>query len=799
MDTLLQDLKYALRQCAARPGFTAVAVLTLGLGIGANTAIFSVADGVLVRPLPYHAPDQLVLLAEETKDLPFMVVAYPDYLDWRQRNGVFTELAVYDRYRNMNLTGVGTAERLAVAMTSANLFHLLGVRPTLGRPFLDAEDQQGSERVVILSAGLWQRRFGADSGIVGRQILLDANPYLVVGVMPFSLRFAGGPDVWVPIGPFIDADLLNRDNHPGLIAVGRLRRGINLRRAQDDMHTLAQQLADEYPASNKGVDAQVIPLGETGGVAAARPTIVALVLAVAFVLLLACVNVATLALAAGARRGRELTVRVALGASRRRLVRQLLTEYVLVACAGGIVGALLALWGLAVLRTIGSGFVPRADTIAIDWRAALFTAVISLVAGVGFGLAPALRASRGSLGAALVEGGRGASRAGQLRALRTLIGCEVALSVTLLIGAGLMIRSFLALQAVEPGLDPAGVLVANVGLPAAKYPTDERSRAFFDGLLDRLTAGPEGRAAAIVDPLPYGQGSWQTGITLEGVAEEVPGQNPMVDAAVVSGGYFRTLGIPLLQGRTFTAADGPGSPRVVLVSRALADRYWPGQPPVGRRVHFGPAAATTEQWMTVVGVVGDVRLDLERAPQPELYLPYTQVHGRAFSVVLKGAGDIAGAVAALDPNQPVYGIQPMHARLADVFAARRFRMLVFGVFAAVALALAIAGIYGVMSDLVSQRTRDIGIRLALGAERRSIVGLVLAQALRPTLAGLMAGVVATLGLSRLLAGLVFGVRPADPLTFAAVAALLFGAACVAAWVPARRATRVDPMVALRTE
>src|ERR1051325_3822030 len=663
MDTLLQDLRYAVRQLAARPAYTVVAVLTLALGIGANTAIFSVADGVLLRALPYQAPDQLVLLAEATKDLPFMVVAYPDYLDWRHRNTVFSDVAVYDRFRNMNLTGVGTPERLAAAMTSANLFHLLGVRPGLGRIFVAAEDRPGAERVVVLSAGLWRRRFGADSGIVGRRILLDANPYLVVGVMPPSLRFAGGPDIWVPIGPFVDADLLNRDNHPGLVAVGRLRPGIGLRRAQDDMHAVARQLAGEYPESNTGVDALVMPLAETGGVASARPTIVALLAAVAFVLLLACVNVAALALAAGARRSRELAVRVALGASHRRLVRQLLTEHVLVACAGGAVGALLAFWGLAALRTIGSGFVPRADAIAIDWRAVLFTVVVSLLAGIGFGLAPALRAARGARGAPRVEGGRGASRPGQLRVLRTLVGGEVALSVMRLIGAGLMIRSFLALERIDPGLAPAGVLVANVALPAASYSTDERNRAFFDGLLDRLTAAPEVRAAGIIDPLPYGEGGWQAGITLEGVAEEEPGQNPMVDAAVVSGGTFHALGIPVLQGRTFTAADGPGSPPVVIVNRALADRYWPGLPAVGRRLPLGPAAATGEPWMTVVGVVGDVRLELERAPQPEFYRPYTQAHGRAFSVVLKGAGDagrlaplIAGAVAALDPNQPVCGL-----------------------------------------------------------------------------------------------------------------------------------------------
>ena len=811
MDTLLQDLKYALRQLTARPVFTTVAVLTLALGIGANTAIFSVANGVLLRPLPYAAPDRLVLMWQTTPQLPFMVVDYPDYLDWRHRGAMFSDIAVYNRYGNMNLTGEGAPERLGVGMASANLMHLLGVGPALGRSFVDGDDLPGAARVALLSAGLWRRRFGADSGVVGRRILLDGNPYVVIGVLPTSFRFAGGQDLWVPIGPFVDADMLNRDNHPGLIAVGRLRPGVNVQSAQDGMHTLARALAAEYPASNKDVDVRVTPLQETGGVAGARPTIVALLAAVAFVLLLACVNVATLALAAGARRVRELAVRVALGASRGRLVRQLLTEHLLVAFAGGAVGMLPALWGLAVLRTIGRGFVPRAEMIAIDWRAVLFTAVVSLLAGLGFGLTPALRASRASLGAALTEGSRSVGTGAQRRALRTLIGFEVALSLLLLTGAGLMIRSFMALQRTEPGLDPVGVLVANVALPAAKYSTDERNRVFFGAVLERLAAAPQVRSAAIVDPLPYGQGGWQAGITLEGVAEDVPGENPLVDAAVVSGGYFGTLGIPLLQGRTFTDADGPGA-RVVIVSRALVERYWPGLQPIGRRLHFGPAAATGEQWMTVVGVVGDVRGELEELPRPQFYLPYTQAHGRAFSLVLKGtggtggAGDVSqlaslvtGAVAALDPNQPVYGIQPMQARLADVFAARRFRMVLFSVFAAVALGLAVAGIYGVMSDLVSQRTREIGVRLALGAEPGSIARLVVGHAIRPTLAGLTAGLVATLALGRLIAGLLYGVRPADPVTFAAVAVLLFSAACFAAWLPARRATRVDPMVAMRTE
>ena len=806
MDTLLQDIRYALRQLAARPAFTAVAVLTLALGIGANTAIFSVADGVLLRPLPYERPDRLVLMWEATPQLPFMVVAYPDYLDWRHRGAMFSGLAVYNRYGTRNLTGESAPERLAVGLSSANLFRVLGVRSAIGRSFVDGDDEPAADRVAMLSAGLWRRRFGADSGVVGRRIVLDGDPYVVIGVLPASFRFAGGPDLWVPIGPTVDADMLNRDNHPGLVVVGRLRPNVSVQSAQDGMHAIARQLAAEYPASNKDVDVRVTPLGEVG-VAGVRPTIVALFAAVAFVLLLACVNVATLTLAAGTRRGRELAIRVALGASHGRLVRQLLTEHVLVAFAGGSVGVVLALWGITALRTMGSGFVPRADMIAIDWRAVAFAAVVSLLAGLGFGLAPALRSSRAPLGAALAEGGRSVGGRAQRRALRTLIGLEVALSLMLLIGAGLMIRSFLALQRTEPGLDPTGVLVANVALPTAKYPTDERNRAFFGGLLERLAASPESRSAGIIDPLPYGQGGWQAGVTMEGVPEEAPGQNPLIDAAVVSGGYFSTLGIPLLQGRTFSDADGPGSSRVVIVNRALAERYWPGQQPVGRRLHFGPAAATGAQWMTVVGMVGDVRLELERQPRPQFYLPYTQAQGgRAFSVVLKGTGDVSrlaplvsGAVAALDPNQPVYGIQPMRARLADLFAERRFRMLLFSVFAGIALGLAVAGIYGVMSDLVSQRTREIGIRLALGAERQSIVRLVLAHALRPTLVGLTAGLTATLGLGRLLAGLLYGVRPADPVTFAAVVVVLFGAACCAAWLPALRATRVDPMVALRTE
>lgn len=806
MDALLQDLRYALRTLAKAPGFTIVAVLTLALGMGASTAIFSVANGVLFRPLPYADPGQLVMLWETTAQLRVMMVAYPDYLDWRDRNTVFDEVAVYDRYRSMNLTGSGEPERLATGMASANLFRTLGVGLALGRGFRDEEDRAGAARVAIISDGLWQRRFGGVTSVLGQAITLDGNPYTIVGVTPRGFERGGAVDLWVPTGPFVDSSLLSRNNHPGLVAIARMQPGITLQRARDDIARIAGQLAVDYPASNRGVGVTVTPLREIA-VGGARPTILALLVAVAFVLLIACVNVANLLLTLAARRVREIAVRCALGASRGRVVRQLLTESVVLAVLGGACGVLLALWGVALLRTNAVGIVPRVSAIGVDWRVLAFSAVASVAAGLAFGVVPALRSVRTGLTEALREGGRGATRGrAGLRGRRVLVGAEVGMSLVLVVAAGLMIRSFVELGRVRPGIEPHGLLTLDVALPQTRYPTDQAGRAFFRTLLERLSALPGVRAAGVGDPLPYGQGGSQAGVTLEGVPEAVPGENPLLDAAVVSGDYFRAMGIPLLRGRRFTDADDEGAPRVVLVSDALVRRFWPGLDPIGRRIHFGGAADTNEAWMSVIGVVGDVRRELEAAPRPEIYLPYSQASARSLSIVLRTAGDPAlltpaarRTILSMDPDQPVYDVHPMTERLATVLAVRRFRMILFGVFAAVALGLALIGIYGVMSHLVAQRTHEIGLRIALGAPQHAVRGLVLREAMRPVVVGLGAGLLAALAASRLLVGLLFGVRPADPLTFGVVTMVFVGAALVASYLPARRATRMDPMAALRTE
>jgi putative ABC transport system permease protein len=806
MEALLQDIRYAVRQLAKRPAFTAAAALTLALGIGTSTAIFSVANGVLLRPLPYADPDRLVMLWETTPQLSVMMVAYPDFLDWRSRSRTFDEVAVYNRYHSMNLTGAAEPERLAAAMASANLFRTLGVRPALGRAFQDEEDQPGAARVAIISAGLWQRRFGGAADVVGRTITLDGDPYTIVGVTARTFQLAGAIDVWVPVGPFITPDLMNRNNHPGLVAIARLRPGTNLQGSREDMARVAGQLAADYPASNQGVGVTITPLGDivVGG---ARPTIEALLVAVGLVLLIACVNVANLLLALGTSRVREIGVRFALGASRARVVRGLLTESIVLALVGGAAGVGFALWGVAVLRAHAIGIVPRVSTIAVDWWVLAFSAGISVAAGLGFGVVPALRAARTGLTDSLREGGwRATTGRASLHARRGLVGAEVGLSLVLLIAAGLMIRSFMELDRVAPGIDPHGVLTMQIALPSAKYPSDESGRVFFRTLLERLSSLPDVRAAGIGDPLPFGQGGWQAGVTLEGVPEAVPGQNPLVDAAVVNGDYFQALRIPLLRGRRFTEADNAQAPRVVLVSAALVQRFWPGQDAVGKRIHFGGAADTGERWMSVIGVVGDVRRDLEAAPRPEFYLPYSQAQVGSLSVVLRTEGDPSllapaarRAILAIDPDQPVFDMQTMTDRLGTVLATRRFRMLLFGVFAAVALGLALLGIYSVMSQLVAQRTHEIGVRLALGAQPGAVRRLVLRQAMQPVLAGLGAGLLAALATSRLLVGLLFGVRPADPLTFGAVTLLVVAAALTASYLPARRAAGVDPVVALRTE
>jgi putative ABC transport system permease protein len=583
MSALLADIRYALRTMVKKPAFAAAAIGTLALGIGANTAIFSVVNAVLLRPLPFPNPDRLVLLWEKTAELPTMMVAYPDYLDWRAQNGVFENLAVYNRYRSLNLTGGGDPERVSAAAVSANFFATVGVRPEIGRAFLPEEDRPGAKAVVLFH-GFFERRFGADRSLVGRTVTLNGSPHTVVGVMPRGYRYPAGVDLLVTIGELGQKSLESRDTHPGLVGIGRLKAGVSLAGARGQMRTIAARLASQYPDSNSGIGAEVAPLSEIL-VGSSRPTLVLLLAAVGFVLLIACANVANLLLARAMARGREMAIRAALGAGRARLTRQLITEALVLSFAGGGLGLLAAGWSASLLKALAPKNLPGPPELPLDSRVLAFTLLVSLLTGLLFGLAPAIRLSRRSLEVSLKEDGWGlAGGSGRRQARGLLVAAEVAISVLLLVGAGLMLQSLAVLSRVAPGFDPTGVAVGNVSLPQRTYPTDEAARGFFEAAIARLKASPGILAAAAGDPLPFGPGGWQTGITVEGVPNPSPKENPLVNAAVVSPDYFRALGIPLVRGRFFSDADDLRAPRRVIVSRAMVERFWPGADPLGKRI-----------------------------------------------------------------------------------------------------------------------------------------------------------------------------------------------------------------------
>ncbi len=783
MDTLLADLRYALRTLRRSPGFTAVAVLTLALGIGANTAIFSVVNAVLLRPLPFHDPDRLVLLWERSPQLEFMAVAYPDFVDWREQSRAFEDVAVFNRFRTLNLTGVAEPERLATAVVTASLFPVLGAQAVVGRTFLPDEDHPGAPRTVVLSYGLWQRRFGSDPSLVGRALTLDGQSYTVVGVMPRGFQYPRGVEVWAPLGLFLDAGMRNRANHPGLVGLARLKPGVSLDQARVELSAIARRLEQQYP-TNTAIGASMTPLMDVvvgGGV---RRTLLVLLGAVGFVLLIACANVVNLLLARGAVRSGEIAIRAALGAGRVRVLRQLVTESLVLSLTGGAGGLLIAAWGVELLRALAPDSLPRVAEIRIDGWVLGFTLVLSMIAGVVFGAAPLVQSARADLAGTLKAGGRGTTAAPSRHRLRSgLVAAELALSLVLLTGAGLLLKSFVRLQQVDPGFDSKGVITFQVALPPAKYPTGPATAGFFRQALERAEAVPGVTAAAWVDPLP-----------------------PLLNASVVSPDFFRALGVPITAGRAFSAHDDERAPRVAIVNRALVRRYWPGQNAVGKRVKFGPASSASP-WMEIVGVAGDIRrTGLDAEAQAELYFPYAQQPLRALTLVARTVGDPAdyirplrGAVLALDPDQPVYNVRTMEQLLADSLVARRFSMAVLVVFAVVALLLALIGIYGVLAQLVAQRSNEMGIRVALGARAPDVVQLVIHQGMRPVAWGLAGGLLGALGLTRVLTTLLFDVRPSDPATYAGVVALLAGAALLACYLPARRATKVDPVIALRYE
>jgi putative ABC transport system permease protein len=805
MAALLQDLRYALRQLRRAPTVTVAVVACLALGVGANTAIFSVINAVLVRPLPYPEPDRLLWVfgSNESRHRDRNTVSPGDYLDWKGENRVFERMAgVYDL--RMNLTGGGEPIEVPVQLATADLFPLLGLRPILGRTYTAAEDAPGGAPVVVLSHGLWERRFGASRDVIGQTLSLDGRSRTIIGVLGPGAQIVGlprPPDLWVPfaLDPATD---YRESSGRFMLALGRLRPGVGRDRAQAELATIARRLEERHPDFNRGWSINLVPMSEFATGPLRRPLLV-LAGVVLLVLLIACANAANLQLAQATARRREIAVRAALGASRSRVMRQFLAESLLLALAGGVGGVLLALWLTDALAAKAAVDIPRLGEIHVDAATLAFTLVLSTVAGILFGLVPAVHAGRTDLHESLKEGGRGVSGGGA-RTRAILVMAQVALSLVLLVGAGLLLKSFARLQQVDLGFDPDGVLTARVTLPETRYAQPEQQIAFFDALLSQLRGLPGVDAAGAINWLPLSGLSSATGFWFEGRPMPRPGEKLGTDVRAVDPGYFRTMGIALLDGRPLEPADGPRQPRSVVVSESFVQRYLPGVEPLGERIVMPWDDTLTA---TIVGIVADVKhTGVDSATSPTTYWPLAQFPSHFMNLVIRTAGDpaalapaVVAQVRALDPELAVAEIRPLDTYLGDSLARRRFSMTLLAGFAALALVLTAVGLYGVMAYSVVQRTHELGIRLALGASRETVLRGVLRRGLRLVAIGIVAGVAGALAFTRVLGALLYGVSATDPWVFAAIIGLLAVVGILSSYVPARRATRVDPMVALRSE
>jgi len=821
MQTLWQDLRYGARMLLRSPSITLVVILALALGIGANTAIFSVVNAVLLRPLPYDQADRLLFLNEASQVLDEMSISYPNFTDWRNQNHFFEYIGVYNR-NSYNLTGVGDVERILTAQFSADLFSALRVNAAIGRVFTNEEDRPGGTPVVVLSYGLWQRRFGGQTSILNQPITLNGKSYTVIGVMPRSFQYPNRVEMWVPVGQLSgDPSWQQRGNHPGLYAIARLKPGATFAQAQADMDNIAANLAKQYPDSNTGNRIRMRPLLEVF-VSEVRGTLWVLFGAVAFVLLIACANIANLLLARATARRKELAIRAAMGAGRWRLIRQLLTESVLLATIGGALGLLIAQWGIRLILYVSPNAIPRATEINMDWKVLAFTLGISLLTGILFGIMPAVQAGEVDIHETLKETGRGSSRRHWLRS--SLVVVEVATTMILLIGAGLMIRSFYRLQQVNPGFSYDHLTSFSVSLPQKKYATEDQRVDFFRRLIESTRSLPGVQAVAVASGLPLGNNGWQTSFVLDGKPLPPPDQTPLMEACTVTPDYFRAMGIPLLRGRYFTDQDNRSflagrdvskldeggrliaGTNVIIVDEEFARRYWPNEDAVGKRIRFGtdPAAPA----LTVVGVVGRVKMEglTQDSNRVQGYFSFAQLPFGGMTVIIKASHDpnqlIAAArnqVKAIDSDQPIYNIRTMDDIRGESVSAERLNLTLLSIFAGIALVLAIVGIYGVMSYAVTQRTHEIGIRMAIGAQRGDVFRMVLSQGMLLTIIGVVLGLIGAFGLTRLMATMLFGVRATDPATFVAISALLLVVALCACLIPGRRATRVDPVVSLRYE
>jgi len=808
MATLLQDLRYAFRLLGKSPGFTAIAVLTLALGIGANTAIFTVVNAVLLRPLGFRDPSRVVLVAEKSA-YPTVSTSYENYIDWRDQSHSFDSLEA-TRGATITLTGAGEPERLNVRMATAPLFPLLGVNAILGRTFLAEEDHAGGSPVVVLGYGVWQRRFGGSHDILGKSITLDSRPYTVVGVLPRGFELLQPADVFLPFTPWAETLPDDRNWHPGIFAIGRLKAGISREQARTEMVGITKRLEEQYPIYNTGTSADVVDLQEQL-VKGVRPALLLLLGAVAAVLLIACVNVANLLLARAASRGREVAIRTSMGASRWRVTRQLITESLLLSLAGGALGLLFAWASLGPLLKLSATSVPAVFAVGLDRRVLFFTLLVSLATGLLFGIVPALRTAKLDLRETLNEGSRGSTAGpGHHRIRGALVAAEIAMAMLLLVGAGLLLRSFSRLQDVPPGFQADHLLVADLPLSLTAYAKPEQRFEFFDRVVGRAKSLPGVRSAGAASFLPVSGGGGLLHFNIAGRPPKSPHDYTATGYRTITPNYFETLGMPLEQGRFFTAADTEKAPAVVVINAAMARTYFPGENPLGKRLQVGATPEPDVPWMEVVGVVGDVRQGLDLDPKAEMYLPYRQADQILpvfqLSIVLRTATDpmlqasaLRSALAEIDPNQPLVKVRTMEENMAATVAQPRFRTWLIGIFAALALVLAAVGVYGVMSYTVTQRTSEIGIRVTLGAQPEDVFRIVVGEGLRLALAGVGVGILAALALTRLLQSFLYGVSAYDPLTFAGVAVILTIVAVAASFFPARRATLVDPLVALRYE
>ncbi len=809
---MFQDLRYGVRMLLKNPGFTAVVVLTLALGIGANAALFSVVNGVLLNPLPYPQPEQLVTLHQSKPNFETGAIPYPNFRDWQKENQTFSAMAI-SRRTSFSLIGTGEAEQVDGRWVSAVFFSVLGVKPALGRDFAPGEDERGVGPVVLISAELWQRKFSGAPDVLGKSLTLDDKSYTIVGVLPASFNLYRGIDVYVPIGQWNTPALQNRSAALGLHGISRLKPGVTLAQAQSDMDRVMRNLAAAYPDANRGNGAALVPLKErlVGDVGLVLWMLLG---AVGFVLLIACVNVSNLLLARSTGRTREFAVRAALGAGQWRLLCQLLTESMLLAFAGGGLGLLLAGWGTqAALRVLPTA-LPRADEIGLDGRVLLFTFAISLLTGMLSGLAPALKTSQWRLSETLKEGGLGAG-GGRHRAQGLLVAVEMALALVLLIGAGLMIRSLSELWNVDPGFRPDNVLTFGLRFPPSmRTASPEAMRANLQELSDKLSSMPGVRAASFSTGAAPLQSEDDLFFWLDG--QPKPASTSEMHMALVyrvEPGYLTAMGIPLKQGRFFTSQDDERSQPVVVIDEVFARKYFPNADPIGKRINLGG----DRDPLQIIGVVGHVNQwsldsDDKQSLQAQLYEPFRQLSGSPSGVgVVVRAEGVAGTtgtalfdsirrvVQSQHSQNVIFGPQTMNEVIADSLAAQRFSMTLLNAFAVVALLLASVGLYGVISYLVGQRTHELGIRLALGAQRADVLRLILNHGMKMALGGVALGLVAALGLTRLLANMLYGVSPTDPATFTIIALLLAAVALLACFAPAWRATKVDPLVALRHE